>query len=118
MDEALHTAIAVVIPNCYGTVAPANAPTPYVIWQRFGGEGREYLDNEDSQVETVQVQIQVQVQIFSTGIMAPKTLMPLLISALRQHPDSMIRPSGRWRDDCDHDMCLFVADQDIEVSFG
>lgn len=116
MDEALHTAIAVVIPNCYGTAAPVNAPTPYVIWQRFGGEGREYLGNEDSQVETVQ--IQVQVQIFSTGIMAPKTLMPLLISALRQHPDSTIRPSGRWCDDYDHDMCLFVADQDIEVSFG
>ena len=85
-----------------------------MIWQRFDGEGREYLDNEDSQVETVQVQV----QIFSTGIMAPKTLMPLLISALRQHPDSTIRPSGRWRDDHDHDMCLFFVDQDIEVSFG
>jgi hypothetical protein len=68
-----------------------------VIWQRFGGEGREYLDNEDSQVETVQVQIQVQVQIFSTGIMAPKTLMPLLISALRQprFDDPPVRPLAR-----------------------
>lgn len=113
MDEALHAAIAAVIPSCYGTVAPANAKTPYVIWQRFGGSGSEYLGNEDSQVETAQVQVQV----FSADIMEPKTLMPRLISALRQHPDLTIRPSGRWRDDYDHDMCLFVADQDFEVSY-
>ena len=113
MDVALHAAIAAVIPNCYGTVAPPNAPTPYVIWQRFGGEGREYLDNEDPQVETVLVQV----QIFSAGIMEPKTLMPLLTSALRQHLDLTIRPSGHWRDDYDHDMCLFVADRDFEVSY-
>lgn len=113
MDEALHTAIAAVIPNCYGTVAPANAKTPYVIWQRFGGSGSEYLDNEDSQVETAMVQV----QIFSADIMAPKTLMPQLISALRQHPELTICPDGRWRDDFDHDMNLFVADQDFEVSY-
>lgn len=113
MDEALHAAIAAVIPNCYGTVAPANAPTPYAIWQRFGGDGSEYLGNEDSQVETAQVQV----QIFSPDIMEPKTLMPMLISALRQHPYLTIRPSGRWRDDYDHDMALFIADQDIEVSY-
>lgn len=113
MDEALHAAIAAVIPSCYGTVAPANAPTPYVIWQRFSGAGSEYLGNDDSQVETAMVQVQV----FSTDIMEPKTLMPQLISALRQHPGLTIRPSGRWRDDYDHDMCLFVADQDFEVSY-
>lgn len=113
MDEYLHEAIAAVIPKCYGTVAPADAPTPYVIWQRFGGDGREYLGNEDSQLETAQVQL----QIFSPDIMEPKKLMPVLISALRQHPDLTIRPTGRWRDDYDHDMCLFVADQDFEVSY-
>lgn len=113
MDEALHAAIAAVIPNCYGTVAPANALTPYVIWQRFGGDGSEYLGNEDPQVETAQVQV----QIFGAEIMEPKTLMPQLISALRLHPDLMIRPSGRWRDDYDHDMSVFVADQDFEVSY-
>ena len=112
MDEALHAAIAAVIPNCYGTVAPANAKTPYVIWQRFGGEGSEYLDNEDSQVETAHVQV----QIFGDEVMPIKALMPQLISALRQHPELTIRPSGRWRDDYDHDMNLFVADQDFEVS--
>lgn len=113
MDEALHAAIAAVIPSCYGTVAPANAQAPYVIWQRFGGEGSEYLDNEDSQVETAQVQV----QIFSLDIMEPKTLMSQLISTLRQHPDLTIRPSGCWRDDYDHDMSVFVADQDFEVSY-
>lgn len=113
MDETLHAAIAAIIPNCYGTVAPADAPTPYVIWQRFGGDGSEYLGNEDSQVETAQVQV----QIFSPDIMMPKTLMPQLISALRQHLDLTIRPSGRWRDDFDHDMNVFVADQDFEVSY-
>lgn len=113
MDTALHAAIAAIIPNCYGTVAPANAPVPYVIWQRFGGDGSEYLGNEDSQVETAQVQV----QIFSPDIMEPKTLMPQLISALRQHSGLTIRPSGRWRDDFDHDMNLFVADQDFEVSY-
>ncbi len=113
MDEALHAAIAAVIPNCYGTVAPANAPTPYVIWQRFGGDGPEYLDNEDSQVETAQVQV----QIFSLDIMEPKRLMSMLISALRLSQDLTIRPTGRWRDDYDHDMYLFVADQDFEVSY-
>lgn len=113
MDEALHAAIAAVIPNCYGTVAPANAKTPYVIWQRFGGEGSEYLDNEDSQVETAHVQV----QIFGDEVMPIKALMPQLISALRQHPELTIRPSGRWRDDYDHDMKLFVADQDFEVSY-
>lgn len=113
MDEALHAAIAAVIPNCYGTVAPANAPTPYVIWQRFGGSGSEYLGNEDSQVETAQVQVQV----FGADIREPKTLMPQLISTLRQHPDLTIRPSGRWREDYDHEMNHFVADQDFEVSY-
>lgn len=113
MDEVLHAAIAAVIPNCYGTVAPANALTPYVIWQRFGGDGSEYLGNEDSQVEIAQVQV----QIFSPDIMEPKTLMPQLISSLRQHPNLTVRPSGRWRDDFDHDMNLFVADQDFEVSY-
>lgn len=113
MDEVLHAAIAAVIANCYGTVAPANAPVPYVIWQRFGGEGSEYLDNEDSQVETAQVQI----KIYSPDILVPKALMPQLISALRQHPEMTIRPSGGFRDDFDHDMNLFCADQDIEVSF-
>jgi hypothetical protein len=112
MDEALHAAIAAVIPSCYGTVAPANAPQPYVIWQRYGGEAPEYLDNEDSQVETAQVQI----RIFSNDITEPKRLMPLLLGALRQHADLVIRPVGRWRDDFDHDMNLFSADQDVEVS--
>ena len=113
MDVALHAAIAAVIPNCYGTVAPANAPVPYVIWQRFGGEGSEYLDNEDAQVETAQVQI----KIYSPDILVPKALMPQLISALRQHPDMTIRPSGGFSDDFDHDMNLYVADQDIEISY-
>lgn len=113
MDEALHAAIEAVIPNCYGTVAPANAPTPYVIWQRFGGSSSEYLDNEDSQADAALVQV----RIFSPDIMEPKRLMPQLVSALRQHPDLTIRPSGGLRDDYDHDMCLFSADQDFDVSF-
>lgn len=113
MDDVLHSAIAAVIPNCYGTVAPANAPTPYAIWQRFGGSNSEYLDNEDSQVDTALVQV----RIFSPEIQVPKALMPQLISALRQHPDLVIRPSGGFRDNYDHDMGLFSADQDFEVSY-
>ena len=113
MDEALHAAIAAVIPNCFGTVAPANAQTPYVIWQRFGGETREYLDNEDSQVDGADVQI----RIFSQDILEPKRLMPLLVSALRQHPDLTVRPVGNFRDDFDHDMELFSADQDLLIFY-
>ena len=113
MDEALHAAIAAVIPNCYGTVAPANAKTPYVIWQRFGGEGSEYLDNETPQVQTAMVQV----RIFSDEVMDAKNLMPVLVAALRQHPDLMIRPSGGFRDNYDHDMCLYSTDQDFEVSY-
>ncbi|UUC92463.1 DUF3168 domain-containing protein [Comamonas sp. C11] len=113
MDEVLHEAIAAVIPNCFGTVAPANAPTPYVIWQRFGGNSSEYLDNEDAQVETALVQV----RIFSTDIQDPKRLMPQLVSALRSHPELVIRPSGGMRDDYDHDMGLFSGDQDLDVSF-
>ena len=113
MNEALHEAIAAVIPSCYRTVAPANAPTPYVIWQRIGGETSEYLDNEDSQVDGADVQI----RIFSPDIRDPERLMPLLGSALRQHPDLTIRPVGNYRDDFDHDMNLFVADQDFEVNY-
>ncbi len=113
MDEALHAAIAAVIPSCYGTVAPANAQTPYVIWQRFGGDTSEYLDNEDSQVDGADVQI----RIFSQDILEPKRLMPQLVSALRQHPELTIRPVGNFRDDFDHDMNLFSADQDLLVSY-
>ena len=113
MDEALHAAIAAVIPSCYGTVAPANAQTPYVIWQRFGGDTSEYLDNEDSQVDAADMQI----RIFSPDILEPKRLMPLLVSALRQHPKLTIRPVGNFRDDFDHDMNLFYADQDLLVSY-
>ncbi|MCO8251106.1 tail completion protein gp17 [Comamonas thiooxydans] len=113
MDEALHAAIAAVIQSCYGTVAPANAQTPYVIWQRFGGDTSEYLDNEDSQVDAADVQI----RIFSQDILEPKRLMPQLVSALRQHPELTIRPVGIFRDDFDHDMNLFSADQDFKVSY-
>ena len=113
MDEALHAAIAAVIPSCYGTVAPANARTPYVIWQRFGGDTSEYLDNEDSQVDAADVQI----RIFSQDVLEPKRLMPQLVSALRQHPELTIRPVGSFRDDFDHDMNLFSADQDLIVSY-
>lgn len=113
MDEALHAAIAAVIPNCYGTVAPANAQTPYVIWQRFGGEISEYLDNEESQVDGADVQI----RIFSPDILEPKRLMQLLVSALRAHRDLVVRPIGNFSDDYDHDMDLYTADQDIRVSY-
>lgn len=113
MDEVLQAAIAAVIPNCYGTVAPANAPTPYVIWQRYGGDSAEYLDNEAPQVETAEVQF----RIYSLDILEPKRLMPQLVSALRQHPDLTIRPVGNFRDDYDHDMALFYADQDLRVSY-
>jgi len=113
MDEALHEAIAAVIPNCFGTVAPANAQTPYVIWQRIGGETSEYLDNEDSQVDGADVQI----RIFSPEILEPKRLMQQLVSALRAHLDLIVRPIGNFRDDYDHDMDLYSADQDIRVSY-
>ena len=113
MNEALHEAIAAVIPSCYRTVAPANAPTPYVIWQRIGGDISEYLDNEDSQVDTADVQI----RIFSQDIRDPERLMPQLVGALRQHPELTIRPVGNFRDDFDHDMNLFSADQDLLVSY-
>lgn len=113
MDEILHAAIAAVIPNCYGTVAPANASNPYAIWQRIGGDSSEYLDNEDSQLDSADVQI----RIFSTDILEPKRLMPQLVTALRQHPELTIRPLGIFRDDYDHDMSLFSADQDLSVSF-
>ncbi len=113
MDEVLHAAIAAVIPNCYGTVAPANAPKPYVIWQRIGGDPSEYLDNEDPQVD----QALVQVDIFALEIMEPKQLMKALAAALRQHPDLTIRPNGGMRDDFDHDMQLFSAARDFTVSF-
>ncbi len=113
MDEALHAAIAAVIPNCFGTVAPANAQTPYAIWQRFGGDTSEYLDNEDSQVDAADVQI----RIFSQDILEPKRLMPQLVSALRQHPELTIRPVGNFRDDFDHDMNLFSADMDLIVRY-
>lgn len=113
MDEALQAAIAAVIPSCYGTVAPAKAQTPYVIWQRFGGDTSEYLDNEDSQADSADVQI----RIFSPEILEPKRLMPQLVAALRQHPELTIRPIGNFRDDFDHDMGLFSADQDLLVSY-
>lgn len=113
MDEALHEAIAAVIPSCYRTVAPVNAPTPYVIWQRIGGDTSEYLDNEDSQVDTADVQI----RIFSPDIRDPERLMQQLVSTLRQHPDLTIRPVGNFRDDFDHDMNLYVADLDFEITY-
>ena len=113
MDEALHEAIAAVIPSCYRTVAPANAATPYVIWQRIGGDASEYLDNEESQVDSADVQI----RIFSPDIRDPERLMQQLVRALRQHPDLTIRPVGNFRDDFDHDMELFSADQDLVVKF-
>lgn len=113
MDEALHAAIAAVIPHCYGTVAPADAPTPYAIWQRYDGESPEYLDNEEAQVETALVQI----EIFAPDILTPKTLMPALRAALRGHAELTIRPRGGFRDDVHHDMGLFSASQDFAVSY-
>lgn len=113
MDLELHAAIAAVIPNCYGTVAPADAPEPYAIWQRVGGEYSEYMDNDTSQVDTATVQVRV----FSRDILEPKTLIAQLREALRQHPTMVIRPQGGPMDDYDHDMSLFVADQNFEVSY-
>lgn len=113
MDEVLHAAIAAVIPNCYGTVAPANAAKPYVIWQRIGGDPPEYLDNEDPQVD----QALVQVEIYADEILEPKQLMHVLASALRQHPELTVRPNGGMRDDFDHDMQLFSAARDFTVFF-
>lgn len=113
MDEVLHAAIPAVIPNCYGTVAPANAPKPYVIWQRIGGDPPEYLDNEDPQVD----QALVQIEIYADEILDPKVLMRTLTTALRQHPDLTVRPNGGMRDDFDYDMQLFSAARDFTVSF-
>lgn len=112
MDIELHEAIAAVIPNCYGTVAPANAVAPYAVWQRFGGEDSDYLDPADApQVSKAHIQVQV----FSADVLEPKTKMQALTDALRTHASLVIRPIGKWRDDYDHDMNLFVADQDFEV---
>lgn len=112
MDIAIHNAIAAVVPNCYGTVAPAGAAEPYAVWQRIGGEDAEYLDPADApQVSKVQIQVRV----FSADALQPKTLMQALTDALRANTDMAIRPIGKWRDDYDHDMNLFVADQDFEV---
>lgn len=112
MDIAIHNAIAAVVPNCYGTVAPAGATEPYAVWQRIGGEDAEYLDPADApQVSKVQVQVKV----YSADVLEPKTKMQALTNALRAHETLVIRPIGKWRDDYDHDMNLFVADQDFEV---
>lgn len=112
MDETLHAAIAAVIPNCYGTIAPATAQTPYVIWQRIGGEDSEYLDNtEEPQVQRAIVQIEA----FSADVLEPKTQMQALTAALRQHPELIVRPVGGLRDDYHHDMELFSTAQDFEV---
>lgn len=112
MDIAIHNAIAAVVPNCFGTVAPSNAVAPYAVWQRFGGEDAEYMDPADvAQVSKVQIQV----RIFSADVLEPKTLMQGLTDALRSHDTLVIRPIGKWRDDYDHDMNLFVADQDFEV---
>lgn len=112
MDIAIHDAIAAVVPSCYGTVAPPEAVAPYAVWQRFGGEDSEYLDSEDApQVSKVQIQV----RIFSADVLEPKTLMKALTDALRAHEILVFRPIGKWRDDYDHDMNLFVADQDFEV---
>lgn len=112
MDIAIHNAIAAVVPNCYGTVAPAGAAKPYAVWQRIGGEDSEYMDPADApQVSKVQIQVRV----FSADALQPKTLMQTLTNALRAHEALVIRPIGKWRDDYDHDMNLFVADQDFEV---
>lgn len=113
MDDALHAAIAAVIPNCHCPVAPAGTQAPYVIWQRFGGDSSDYLDNGDPQLEVADVQL----RIFSDDVLEPKRLMPLLVSALRAHPDLVVRPIGNFRDDYDHDMDLYSADQDIRVSY-
>lgn len=112
MDIELHEAIAAVIPNCYGTVAPPNAVAPYAVWQRFGGDESEYLDpTEVPQVS----EVQIQVKIYSVDVLEPKTKMQALKTALAQHETLIIRPIGSWRDDYDHDMNLFVADQDFKV---
>ena len=113
MDELLQEAIKAVIPRCHCPVAPPDTQTPYVIWQRFGGDAPDYLDNEDPQVETAEVQL----RIFSDDVLEPKQLMPQLLSALRAHPDLVIRPIGNFRDDYDHDMDLYSADQDFKVSY-
>jgi len=112
MDIAIHKAIAAVVPNCYGTVAPPEAVAPYAVWQRLGGEDTEYLDAEDApQVSKVQIQV----RIFSADVLEPKTLMKALTDAFRSDDALVIRPIGKWRDDYDHDMNLFVADQDYEA---
>lgn len=112
MDIAIHNAIAAVVPSCFGTVAPPNAAAPYAVWQRIGGEDPEYMDPADApQVSKVQIQVRV----FSADALQPKTLMQTLTNALRAHETLVIRPIGKWRDDYDHDMNLFVADQDFEV---
>lgn len=59
--------------------------------------------------------VQVQVKIYSADVLEPKTKMQALTNALRAHETLVIRPIGKWRDDYDHDMNLFVADQDFEV---
>lgn len=112
MDETLHAAITAVIPNCYGTIAPATAQTPYVIWQRIGGEDSEYLDNnEEPQVQRAIVQIEV----LSADVLEPKTQMQALTAALRSSDDLLIRPASGLRDDYHHDMELFSASRDFEV---
>lgn len=112
MDIAIHDAIAAVVPNCFGTVAESGAVAPYAVWQRIGGEDAEYLDSEDApQVSKVQIQV----RIFSADVLEPKTKMQALTDALRAHETLVFRPIGKWRDDYDHDMNLFVADQDFEV---
>lgn len=112
MDQALHDAIAAVIPNCYGTVAPPEAEAPYAVWQRIGGEDSEYLDPADEpQVEKPQVHIRV----FCTEVLEPKLKMRALTAALALHEWLVVRPVGGFRDDFDHDMNLFVAERDFEV---
>lgn len=112
MDIELHAAIAAVIPNCYGTVAPPEAVAPYAVWQRIGGPSEEYLDPEDAPRV---VRVHVQIRLFGADVLETKAKMLALGAALRTHADLVIRPMGLLRDDYDHDMKLFMADQDFEV---
>lgn len=113
MDNALHTAIAEIVPECYAITAPQTRGSLYAIWWRIGGEPGNYLDQEPPQVDHALVQIDV----WGEDAMQVKTSMQQLKGALRDDDRMIITPVGNWRETYDPDMQLFCASHDFDVRF-
>ncbi|GAB3416648.1 DUF3168 domain-containing protein [Massilia agilis] len=111
LEERLTSLLRGICPNIYRTVAPFDAPRPYVTYQRIGGNSLVWMDNTLADKRNALCQINT----WAEDPAQSDALIQAIESALLASPDLKAEPQGESQDASEPDMELYGARQDWSI---